>query len=149
MASSIPLQIAETIQTAHIQRSPSPRHDLAPATAAERKEPVQLEEVAAPEDHDDELDDEDDIPYSVIKPRRRSAQLPPLPDLRFEQSYLHSIANADTRLKVAWITIRDQVSPRADGRPPPCNLGDLWETHLGTYKSFLLTTHSFFMLPRS
>jgi hypothetical protein len=32
-----------------------------------------------------------------------------MPDLRFEQSYLHSIRNADTWWKVGWITVRDQV----------------------------------------
>lgn len=104
MASDIPIQIAETIQTAHIKRDPSPRHDLNPSTAASKKIPVALDEV-----HD--ADDEEDIPYSVLRPRSRSTHLPPLPDLRFEQSYLHSIAAADTHWKVAWITIRDQVLP--------------------------------------
>jgi hypothetical protein len=109
MASSIPLQLAETVQTAHINRSPSPRHDLNPSTAASRKEPVSVSEHPLHGFIDE--DDEEDIPYSVLHPtpRRRSAHLPPLPDLRFEQSYLHSIRNADTWWKVAWITIRDQV----------------------------------------
>lgn len=109
MASSIPLQLAETVQTAHINRSPSPRHDLNPSTAASKKEPVSVSEHPLHEFIDE--DDEDEIPYSVLHPtpRRRSAHLPPLPDLRFEQSYLHSIRNADTWWKVAWITIRDQV----------------------------------------
>lgn len=35
--------------------------------------------------------------------------LPPIPDLRFEQTYLKSIKDAATWQKVAWITIRDQV----------------------------------------
>jgi hypothetical protein len=115
MASSIPLQVAETLQTAHINRSPSPRHDLNPSTAASKKEPVTIDNQHPLQHlHDDGIDDEDhdegdDIPYSVLKPRRRSANLPPLPDLRFEQSYLHSIANADTWWKIAWITTRDQV----------------------------------------
>lgn len=111
MSSSIPLQLAETIQTAHINRHPSPRHDINPSTAASRKEPVTLEEK-----HPVDEEDEDDIPYSVVRPRRRSTNLPPLPDLRFEQSYLHSIAQADTWWRVAWITVRDQVSP-ATGPP--------------------------------
>lgn len=104
MASDIPIQIAETIQTAHIKRDPSPRHDLNPSTAASKKVPLELDEV-----HD--ADDDDDIPYSALRPRSRSTHLPPMPDLRFEQSYLHSIAAADTHWKVAWITIRDQVLP--------------------------------------
>jgi len=109
MASSLPLEVAETIQTAHIKRDPSPAHDLAPATAAEKKVPVRVGDVKAEEYP--ELDDEDeDIPYSVIKPHRRRRSFPPLPDLRFEQSYLHSIASADKWWKIAWITARDQVS---------------------------------------
>lgn len=116
---SIPTQIAETIQTAHIERNPSPRHDLNPATAASEKQPVSLQEVSPRrhrdlDDDDDELDSElddldDDIPISVLKPRSRTKSFPPMPDLRFEQSYLHSIAKAETWWKVAWITVRDQV----------------------------------------
>jgi hypothetical protein len=115
MSSSVPLQIAETIQTAHINRSPSARHDINPATAASYKEPVVLEEKAPlgdleDLDGDDTLEDaEDEIPYSVLRPKRRSNNMPPLPDLRFEQSYLHSIAGATTWGRVAWITLRDQV----------------------------------------
>ncbi|KAL2270396.1 hypothetical protein VTJ83DRAFT_2580 [Remersonia thermophila] len=131
MASSIPLQLAETIQTAHIQRHPSPDHDLNPSTAASEKQPVTLEPVGAekteysrlseevgPDDLDDEeedeLDTEDEALYregaAVIPvPRGRRHHLPPMPDLRFEQSYLHSIRNADKWWKVVLITVRDQV----------------------------------------
>ncbi|KAI1769073.1 DUF1770-domain-containing protein [Hypoxylon sp. FL1150] len=127
---SIPTQIAETIQTAHIQRNPSPHHDLNPSTAASEKQPVhlqprrhrhpgQLDELDDDDELDDELDDlDDDIPISVLKPRSRSRtkNFPPMPDLRFEQSYLHSIAKADTWWKVAWITVRDQMMmPFAQG----------------------------------
>lgn len=35
--------------------------------------------------------------------------MPPIPDLRFEQSYLNSIANASSWKAIAWITLRDQV----------------------------------------
>ncbi|WEW56579.1 hypothetical protein PRK78_002026 [Emydomyces testavorans] len=41
--------------------------------------------------------------------RHHRATLPPLPDLRFEQSYLASISQAKTWGRVAWITIRDQA----------------------------------------
>jgi len=112
MASSIPLQIAETIQTAHINRHPSPAHDINPSTAASRKEPVTLEKKHSPlfpDEGIDEDDDEEDVPYSVLRPKPRRAQLPPIPDLRYEQSYLHSIRNADTWWRVVWITTRDQV----------------------------------------
>ncbi|KAG9381372.1 DUF1770-domain-containing protein [Pyrenophora tritici-repentis] len=35
--------------------------------------------------------------------------MPPLPDLRFEQSYLKSIEQAEGWQGVLWITLRDQV----------------------------------------
>lgn len=108
MASSIPLQIAETVQTAHINRAPSPRHDINPSTAASKKEPVDIRELKS-SDHDSIDGDEDEVPFAEIKSRARSGNFLPLPDLRFEQSYLHSIAKADTHWKVAWITVRDQV----------------------------------------
>ncbi|KAJ0168298.1 hypothetical protein CTA2_7622 [Colletotrichum tanaceti] len=115
MASSVPIQVAETIQTAHINRTPSPNHDLNPSTAASEKEPVTLEPVLSHDDlDDDELDDY--IPRSIVNPKQRSTKLPPMPDLRFEQSYLHSISKADTWGRVAWITVRDQVMmPLAQG----------------------------------
>lgn len=112
MEHSLPIEVAETIQTAHINRSPSPAHDLNPSTAASQKTPASIHRSQPPQDFDSlaESDDEDDIPFSSVKPRRRSANLPPMPDLRFEQSYLNSISKADTYGAVAWITVRDQVS---------------------------------------
>ena len=106
------LQFAETLQTASIKRHPSPTHDINPSTAASRKEPVTLETHPDLDDvlSDAENADEDEIPESVLRPVPRKPQLPPLPDLRFEQSYLASIKDADTWQKVAFITIRDQVS---------------------------------------
>jgi len=123
MSGSIPLQLAETVQTAHLNRSPSPQHDINPSTAASRKEPVRLEPVypddgeidqglaEEEEEDDDETEDEDSAHYrlSRITPRPRRHHLPPMPDLRFEQSYLSSIRNADTWWKVGWITVRDQM----------------------------------------
>lgn len=117
MDSSVPLQIAETIQTASIKRNPSPTHDLNPSTAASQKEPVKVSHPSYPLydydsdgiDDDEEEDDDEDIPYSVLKPIPRRQSFPPLPDLRFEQSYLSSISKADSYWKVALITIRDQV----------------------------------------
>lgn len=113
MASSVPARIAEAIQTAHIKRHPSPQHDLgrSATAAAFREEPVRLEDVDMVESDVGEDEDEDeDIPLSVLRPKPRSHPLPPMPDLRFEQSYLRSIAAADTWWRVAWITARDQVS---------------------------------------
>ncbi|KAI2636366.1 DUF1770-domain-containing protein [Hypomontagnella submonticulosa] len=135
MAASIPTQIAETIQTAHIRRDPSPRHDLNPSSSISEKEPVRLRELPSRQQQQRqqhrrdslvEIDDrdldsvdgdgDDDIPISVLRPRPRSRSFPPMPDLRFEQSYLHSIAKADTWWKVAWITVRDQMMmPFAQG----------------------------------
>ncbi|KAK3940491.1 hypothetical protein QBC46DRAFT_385114 [Diplogelasinospora grovesii] len=141
MASSIPLQIAETVQTAHIVHDPSAAHDINPSTAASRREPVILEKPSTTtttssssqhsqshplSDFDDGIDlsdhsDDEEIPYSVIrsKPRRSqrsSHHLPPIPDLRYEQSYLHSIRLADTWWKVLLITARDQIMmPFAQG----------------------------------
>ncbi|ROW17537.1 hypothetical protein VPNG_00735 [Cytospora leucostoma] len=115
MASSdIPVQLAETIQTAHINREPSAQHDINPSTAADTREPVKLDSKG---ELDDELDDEDDeIPASALRPARRFSHLPPIPDLRFEQSYLHSIQNAQSWWMIAWITVRDQmVMPMLQG----------------------------------
>ncbi|KAI1990158.1 hypothetical protein LOZ53_003303 [Ophidiomyces ophidiicola] len=50
-------------------------------------------------------------PGRMVKPRHR-AHLPPIPDLRFEQSYLASLRGADTWGRVAWITMRDQQSSK-------------------------------------
>ncbi|KAK2742321.1 hypothetical protein FQN57_005409 [Myotisia sp. PD_48] len=41
--------------------------------------------------------------------RTRHSAIRPIPDLRFEQSYLNSLKGAETWTHVAWITIRDQV----------------------------------------
>jgi hypothetical protein len=118
MSSSVPLQIAETIQTASIKRNPSPTHDLNPSTAASQKQPVSLQHPTSESSFDketyedyglDEEEDEEDISYSVLKSVPRRASFPPLPDLRFEQSYLASIAGAETKGRIAWITVRDQV----------------------------------------
>jgi hypothetical protein len=122
-SSSIPTQIAEIVQMGHINRAPSPRHDMNPSTAASVLEPVYLSPVPPAEkptpryEGEDELDDEEeedeDIPISaLVRPRasrRRAPSLPPMPDLRFEQSYLHSIAGAQSWWQVAGITVRDQV----------------------------------------
>jgi hypothetical protein len=121
MSSSVPLQIAETIQTASIKRNPSPTHDLNPSTAASQKQPVSAHTFPAPDSlHSlgkypedefglDEDEDQEDISYTVIKPVPRRRSFGPLPDLRFEQSYLASIVGVETRWRIAWITVRDQV----------------------------------------
>ncbi|KFA72716.1 hypothetical protein S40288_07626 [Stachybotrys chartarum IBT 40288] len=103
-------ELASTIQAGHINHNPDYTRDVAPATAAEKREPVSIHATSHSQ-HDDDIDDDDeeDIPYSVLRPAPRAHALPPLPDLRFEQSYLRSIADADTWWKVLLITTRDQV----------------------------------------
>ncbi|XWW97585.1 hypothetical protein V2A60_005569 [Cordyceps javanica] len=127
-SAELPTEIASTLQAGHIRSNPDPALDMAPGTAADDKEILgdkydydALGSNAADQldgiDDDDDDDDDDDIPYSVLKrPRRQRQALPPLPDLRFEQSYLKSIAAADTWWKIALITTRDQViMPLAQG----------------------------------
>jgi hypothetical protein len=120
MSSSIPIQIAETIQTAHINRAPDVAHDVNPSTAASSKQPVTVSHHVPSSNSSHELDlydeaeigeDEDgeDIQYDVIRPLPRRTSFLPMPDARFEQSYLASIAGADTYSRIAYITIRDQV----------------------------------------
>ena len=99
------LEVPETIQSATIQSSPSASHDVNPPTAASEKQPV----VAAPASEADSIPSDIVDPRRVIRPLPRRQALPPLPDLRFEQSYLASIKDADTWGRVAWITVRDQV----------------------------------------
>ncbi|KAL7946174.1 hypothetical protein V8C42DRAFT_319765 [Trichoderma barbatum] len=112
MASSLPTELGSTIQAGHIRRHPDPRQDIAPSTAADKSQLVDFHSAR----HSDVDNDDDDIPYSVLRPPKKHYNLPPLPDLRFEQSYLHSIASADTWWKVLLITARDQVlMPLAQG----------------------------------
>ncbi|KAK3117862.1 hypothetical protein LTR53_000412 [Teratosphaeriaceae sp. CCFEE 6253] len=100
------IQVAETIQTAHINKHPD-RQDMAPSTAADKKQRVEIDERA---DLDDVSDvDEDEVPVSMLRPTPRGPQMPPLPDLRFEQSYLASIKEAKGWQGVAFITLRDQL----------------------------------------
>ncbi|KAL1995289.1 hypothetical protein VTN49DRAFT_1476 [Thermomyces lanuginosus] len=123
------LNIAETIQTASVNRHPSPKHDINPPTAATLPHTTNIHHHAKHEhdDVDDQIEEEEvvedeknaetaSIPSSlvdehhVLKPTpRRRPNLPPLPDLRFEQSYLASIQHAESWQRVLWITVRDQV----------------------------------------
>ncbi|KAH8728208.1 hypothetical protein GQ44DRAFT_676439 [Phaeosphaeriaceae sp. PMI808] len=107
MDSGIPSEIASTLQGASIKRHPSPRHDLNPSTTVSEKRPVTLNSHPDP-DADSDLA-EDEIPVSILNPVPRRQNMPPLPDLRFEQSYLKSIANAESWKGVLWITLKDQV----------------------------------------
>lgn len=107
MASNAPSEIASLLQSASIKRNPSPAHDINPSTAASEKYPVRFTEHPDPDASDDAAEDE--IPISLLDPVHRRANMPPLPDMRFEQSYLKSIEKAESWQGVLWITLRDQV----------------------------------------
>jgi hypothetical protein len=86
-------------QDTHIVYSPSPSWDIAPSTSADTNIPVY---------HD--INDFDSDFDSDHYPWHRRRPLPPLPDLRFEQSYMASIALANgVWWKILLITIKDQM----------------------------------------
>ena len=105
------IQMAGTIQTAHINRHPDPEHERAPSTAMDSKRPVNFASSLPEDDVLSEIEDadEDEIPVSILRPTPRRPQMPPLPDMRFEQSYLASIKDCAGWQGVADITMRDQV----------------------------------------
>ncbi|QIW96369.1 hypothetical protein AMS68_001887 [Peltaster fructicola] len=104
------IQVAETLQTAHIRQDPTVEHDINPSTSVSGRQPVHLDDNPS-SDALSEADDaeEDEIPVSLLRPAPRRPPMPALPDLRFEQSYLASIKEAKGWQGVALITIRDQV----------------------------------------
>ncbi|RJE19921.1 hypothetical protein PHISCL_07747 [Aspergillus sclerotialis] len=99
------IQVSETIQTASVKQNPSPSRDISPPTSTSGKH------LAVESSPDDAHSIPSDIvdPNRMIKPVTRRHNLPPLPDLRFEQSYLASLKGAESWGRIAWITIRDQV----------------------------------------
>ena len=101
LSMSAAANITSIIQDASIKRHPDPSHDLNPSTAASQKRPVSPTISISGSDAS--------IPYSALKPVPRRSNLPPLPDLRFEQSYLASLEGAETWWRIAWITGRDQI----------------------------------------
>lgn len=97
------VDIASAIQSTSIKHHPDPAHDLNPSTAASAKKPVSPTTSISSK--------ADSIPESAVRPIPRRANLPPLPDMRFEQSYLASLQGAESWWSILWITGRDQVSP--------------------------------------
>lgn len=97
--------------------------ELASATA------IETNNRAAPDTPSEE--DKPSISSDVLRPvlPRRRPNLPPLPDLRFEQSYLASLNGADTWGRVAWITVRDQMLL-------PLIQGTLWTLALAGWRSW-------------
>lgn len=116
------MQAAETLQTAHINHHPT-REDMAPSTAADKKRTVMIDPAADVEDMSDVGDDE--VPLSLLRPVPQRPQMPPLPDLRFEQSYLKSIENASGWHNIAFITVKDQVWHTIEP------LSSNWSGHVG------------------
>ncbi|KAF3916936.1 hypothetical protein ABW21_db0208363 [Orbilia brochopaga] len=121
----VPFLAAQSALTdAHIRHDPTLESSIAPPTAAETK--ILTPSDTYDEDHDsvdleDDPSDDDDvasITSSILYQSQHTLDraihrpLPPLPDLRFEQSYLASIKNAAADRKywlVAMITVRDQL----------------------------------------
>lgn len=103
MAHNPAMELASAIQSVSIKRNPSPHHDVNPSTAASKKEPATLHSPTH------SISSADSIPSDVIRERPRRKSFPPIPDFRFEQSYLASIKSAETWWQVAYITMRDQV----------------------------------------
>lgn len=103
------IQVAEMLHQSHINRAPSPTHDNAPETSFDTKQTVNLDPTSSPPMSDVEDAEDDEIPLSVLRPTPRRAQMPPLPDMRLEQTYLASIKDTTSWYGVAYVTIRDQV----------------------------------------
>jgi hypothetical protein len=126
--------LAQTaLQDGHIIRNPSPSKDIAPATSAD-KPPVSialrghlpsiqfssshadLHRLSQREEEDEEIEETaseislEESPHVIEPTKPRRQNLPPIPDLRFEQSYLKQLEAAQG--SVFWmifITIREQV----------------------------------------
>ncbi|MCJ1237868.1 hypothetical protein MMC14_005855 [Varicellaria rhodocarpa] len=109
MASSAAINIASTIQSASIKRHPSPHHDVNPSTTASSKEPVTISSPPTSPSLSSRSPNRSQIPSFAIRPVPRHSNLPPLPDLRFEQSYLASLSGSTDWKTVGYITMRDQV----------------------------------------
>jgi hypothetical protein len=96
----------ETVQTASIYAAPS--HDATPSTTTSRRQHVHILERIPSEAGSISTGIVD--PIRMVKPRPRRTAFPPLPDLRFQESYLTSLKGAKSWGRIAWITVRDQVS---------------------------------------
>ena len=125
--SSLPAEITSAIQSAHINRAPSPHHDINPSTAAETKVPMEVRPSSSSEPPSS--------PSAIpLRPRPRRPTMPPLPDLRFEQSYLASIPPGASWLTILLITTRDQVLL-------PLGQGVLWTLSLAGWRHFNKATN--------
>ncbi len=120
MASNPASELASAIQSVSLNRHPSPSHDINPSTAASQKIPgtvtspprsrsQSLHSASSDSARSRASSTSSTIPSEIIQPRPRQKNFPPIPDFRFEQSYLASIKDAESNWKVAFITVRDQV----------------------------------------
>lgn len=125
---SIANEIASTLLTGHVNRHPDPAYDINPSTAASKKTPAQFRPQSGHRHASDSTSSSSErgseIPLSVLERPPRRNNLPPLPDLRFEQSYLARIkpfyepedGSAPNWLMVAWVTVLDQaIVPLSQG----------------------------------
>lgn len=118
MSENAAIEIAETLQAAHINRHPDAAHDINPSTTASKKSPVRLRSQnrrrssGSPQAADATTSSSDEVPISILDPKPRANNLPPLPDLRFEQSYLARIqpySSTGQYGMVAWYTFFDHL----------------------------------------
>jgi len=104
-------EIASLLQSTSINHHPDVRYDVNPSTSASTKIPVRVSPSHQPSQHQHRRTSSStsEIPASALRRPPRNNTLPPLPDLRFEQSYLARIKDCTTWYAVAWITVLDQV----------------------------------------
>jgi hypothetical protein len=101
-------EIDDSIQTASINGThPTPSRDSNPSITTSRRQHVHILERIPSEVGSISTGIVD--PIRMVKPRPRRAAFPPLPDLRFQESYLASLKGAKSWGRIAWITVRDQV----------------------------------------
>ncbi|KAL1957686.1 hypothetical protein VTO42DRAFT_5663 [Malbranchea cinnamomea] len=116
------IQLAETVQTASLRSRRSPERT--------RRRDHHLHRI--PSASDAASFDTDIVPLS--RTAKTLSKRPPIPDLRFEQSYLASLRCADTWGRIAWITTRDQVLL-------PLIQGTLWTLALSGLRSWNRGAH--------
>jgi hypothetical protein len=104
-STSAALELASAVQSGSIKAHPTAR-DLAPSSVLDSV----LAAVDSAADSDSDPLDLAGSGSGPLGPAARARRpLPPLPDMRFEQSYLASVRGAGSARAVAWITLRDQV----------------------------------------
>lgn len=141
MAEELALGVAETLQTSHINPHPDPAYDANPSTAASKKVPVRFRAHAAGDERaspsSEPPNSSDEISIDILEPQPRNPAMPPLPDLRFEQSYLARIkpfADAGDYRMVAFYTVWDNVVL-------PLTQGLIWRLAVFGWRAFNTGTH--------